>query len=380
MRRLFPINSLVLAAACVICGGAQFASTSNAIAAPIAGSISSAAQPGSTVPSAKLYDYVSYAVTNLPPHFKSAAVASTDITRSDNPITNAGASLGRVLFYDTQLSANNRVACGSCHTQKFGFADAQQFSEGFAGKLTKRHAMALTNARFYRRGRYFWDERAATLETQVLMPISDPVEMGSELRTLPAKLGKLSYYPPLFEAAFGTPEVTNDRIAKALAQFVRSLVSYQSKYDRAFSGGEPDFGAVFTDAELHGRLIFINHGCNLCHSTDAQTTVRIENNGLDSYSPDSGAVDGRFKAPSLRNIAVRQRFMHDGRFSSLDEVIEFYNSNVQDNPSLGGALRAPDGSARKMNLSEQDKADLKAFLETLTDEKFLRDPKFSNPF
>ena len=339
------------------------------------------ARPASPVTfPAKLYDYVSYAVTNLPEHYKKASIASSEFAPADNPITNAGANLGRVLFYDKHLSANNTVSCGSYHIQRTGFGDPRTFSDGFEGKLTKRHAMALSNVRYYRGGRYFWDERAISLEMQTLMPIVNEVEMGSDLKTLPAKLSALNYYPPLFQWAFGTPEITTDRIAKALAQFLRSMVTYGSKYDQAAVLGQTGFEKVFSHEELHGRAVFLASNCHFCHSTDVQTAIQAVNNGLDADILDPGAGEGRFKVPSLRNIAVRQRFMHDGRFGSLDEVIEFYNSAVEPSPSLSPLLRAPDGTPKRLNLSEQDKADLKAFLETLTDEAFLTDSRFSDPF
>jgi cytochrome c peroxidase len=329
---------------------------------------------------AKLYDYVSYAVTNLPPHYKTASIASSIFAPANNPITNAGANLGRVLFYDKHLSSNNTVSCGSCHIQRTGFGDPRQFSDGFEGKLTKRHAMALSNVRYYRNGRYFWDERAISLEMQTLMPIANEIEMGSDLKTLPAKLAALSYYPPLFQSAFGTPEITTDRMAKALAQFLRSMVTYGSKYDQAAVLGQTGFETVFTHEELHGKAVFFASNCHFCHSTDVQTAIQAVNNGLDADILDPGAGGGRFKVPSLRNVAVRQRFMHDGRFGSLDEVIEFYNSAVEPNPSLSPLLKGSDGMPKRLNLSEPDKADLKAFLETLTDEAFLNDPRFSDPF
>ena len=174
-------------------------------------------------------------------------------------MTNAGAALGRVLFYDKRLSANDTTSCSSCHQQKHGFSDPEKLSKGLHGKLTRRRSMGLTNARFYARGRFFWDERAATLEDQVLMPIQDEVEMGMKLDDLEVKLRGVEFYAPLFEAAFGTPEINRERISRALAQFVRSLVSYQSKYDQAFAvggNGPPQFQLVFNQQELLGLQLF----------------------------------------------------------------------------------------------------------------------------
>ncbi len=330
-------------------------------------------------------DYVGYAVTNLPSHFATGDVAATDNTPADNPITNAGATLGRVLFYDKRLSHNDGLSCASCHQQSTGFGDSNQFSEGFEGGLTGRHSTALSNAAYYERGRFFWDERAATLEDQVLMPIQDAVEMGTDLDQLRDELAATDYYPKLFQDAFGSTEITNDRIAGALAQFVRSMVSYQSKYDEAVEIGtieEPDFQSVFTAQELLGQQLFHGVGrCSDCHTTHAQVAERPQNIGLDAdNSADEGAGNGRFKVMSLRNAEVRGRFMHDGRFATLEEVVEFYNSGVQDNPNLAGALRTNGGTPLQLNLTQAEKNALVAFMETLTDNTFLTSDLFSDPF
>lgn len=330
-------------------------------------------------------DYYSYAVTNLPEHFASGAVAATNNTPTDNPITNAGATLGRVLFYDKRLSHNDGTACASCHRQATAFDDPNQFSEGFEGGLTGRHSTPLSNAAYYARGRAFWDERAASLEDQALGPIQDPVEMGSDLGELRAELAATDFYPKLFEKAYGTGEITDERIAKSIAQFVRSMASYQSKYDQAVEAGTPeapDFASVFTDQELRGQELFHGVGrCSQCHTTHAQVGNRPRNIGLDpDNSADEGAGNGQFKTMSLRNVAVRERFMHDGRFSTLEEVIEFYDSGVQANPYLDNLLKNSDGTPLQLNLSESDKAALVAFLTTLTDMDFLTNELFSDPF
>ena len=149
---------------------------------------------------------------NLPRHFTQPdgpeSIASADNTPDDNPTTDAGATLGRVLFYDTRLSANDSVSCGTCHQQAHGFSDPRRYSVGFDGQTTRRHSMSLTNARYYTRGRFFWDERAETLESQVLAPVQDPVEMGMTLDGLGTKLGQVDYYPRLFDQAFGSPAIT----------------------------------------------------------------------------------------------------------------------------------------------------------------------------
>lgn len=334
-----------------------------------------------------LRDYFGYAVTDLPDHFANGLVAATDNTPVDNPITNAGATLGRVLFYDARLSHDNGTSCSSCHQQATGFDDPNQLSEGFDGGLTGRHSTPLANAAYYTRGRFFWDERAETLEDQVLMPIQDPVEMGSTLPELRAELASTDYYPKLFQQAFGTPEITDERIAKALGQFVRSMKSYSSKYDQAVEAGTPEnpnFEAVFTELEQQGADLFL-HGegrCSECHTTHAQVGDQPRNVGLDATNDeDAGAGSGRFKTMSLRNVGVREHFMHDGRFSSLEEVIEFYNSGVQNNPTLDNRMKM-NGQPMRLNYTPEggEVAALVAFLNTLTDESFLTNDLFSNPF
>ncbi|MBL0170752.1 MAG: hypothetical protein IPP90_08490 [Gemmatimonadaceae bacterium] len=239
------------------------------------------------------------ATAPLPVHYTApggpgGTVIATDNTPVTNLTTNAGATLGRVLFYDRRVSANDRVSCASCHQQQFAFSDTARLSRGFAGGLTGRHSMGLANARFYQRGRFFWDERAATLEAQVLQPIQDGTEMGMTLTNLVTKLSVSSYYPALFQAAFGSTEITSDRVSRALAQFVRSIVSGTSKFDQAFNGGAvANFAAVFTPDELAGQAIFNGQGgCARCHGTAAFVSDDIHNTGLDATITDAGAGGG----------------------------------------------------------------------------------------
>ena len=357
-----------------------------------------------------------YAV-ELPAHF-SDGVAGADNTPPDNPVTDAGAALGRVLFHDTRLSANGRVSCASCHRQAHGFADPRRLSIGFDGRPTRRHAMSLANARYYTRGRFFWDERAETLEAQVLAPIEDPLEMGASLDAVEARLAATSFYPPLFERAFGSPDVTRDRMARALAQFVRALVSHRAPYDDARAAGPPGspaFLARLGPAAGRGFRLFATEpgpgrrgaGCTRCHAGDAQISLAPRNIGLDELDGnveesfealhrvgggdpggyDPGAGDGRFKAPSLRNAAVRPPYMHDGRFETLREVIEHYDAEVAPHPFLDmnlldRRLVVTGGPVRpiRLGLTDGEIADLIAFIETLTDPAFLADPRFSDPF
>ncbi len=333
------------------------------------------------------YDYVGYAVQGLPAHFGDGGLltaVSGDNTPDDNPITNEGATLGRVLFYDKRLSHDNSMSCASCHQQELGFADGARFSQGADDQLTERHATSLVNAKFYENGRFFSDESAATLEEQVLLPITNPIELASDIDQLVAELNETEYYSGLFRDAFGSADVTTDGISKALSQFVRSMVSYSSKYDSAFDrDGNAHFEDTLSEQENRGRQIFHGVGrCSFCHTSEAQIAVEPHNNGLEAITTDPGAGNGAFKSPSLRNVAERKFFMHDGQFDSLEQVVDFYSSGIKDNPDLDFRLRDSSNGNQPVNLgfSDEDKQSLVAFLKTLTDNAFLTNPIFSNPF
>ncbi len=327
----------------------------------------------------------------LPAFFLSNQTNQEDNTPNNNPITNEGATLGRVLFYDTKMSLNNTVSCASCHEQSKGFSDSNTFSVGFNGELTGRNSMGLANARFYENGRFFWDERAATLEEQVLMPIQDHIEMGMTLDELIEKLAVLPYYQVLFANAFGDEKVTSNRISLALSQFIRAMVSYESKYDEGLqqTNNQNANFPNFTASENLGKNLFFSNRtrCSDCHDTNAFVGDRARNNGLDAVLTDLGvgAVtgnnndNGEFKVPSLRNIELTAPYMHDGRFTTLREVIEHYNDGVQNSPNLDGRLQQGNGVLR-LNLNNQEIQALVDFLVTLTDENFITDEKFSNPF
>lgn len=335
--------------------------------------------------------YYNYDV-ELPNFFLDNELSDEDNTPNNNPVTEAGATLGRVLFYDVRLSANNTVSCATCHVQQNGFSDPNRLSIGFEGGLTGRNSMGLSNARFYENGRFFWDERAASLEEQVLQPIQDAVEMGLTLDELETKVGSEAYYEVLFRLAFGDSEITSNRISLALAQFVRSMVSYQSRFDEGLAqvnNPNNDF-PNFTASENRGKQLFMNNqtNCAQCHDTNVQVGDRARNNGLDATLTDLGVggvtgnnnQNGEFKVPSLRNIALTAPYMHDGRFETLMDVVEHYNSGVQNSDNLDNRLQVQGGNVRRLNLSEADKQALVDFMNTLTDETFITDDKFSNPF
>ncbi len=337
-----------------------------------------------------------YANQTLPAYLQTPLIAGQINTPANNPITDNGATLGRVLFYDKNISFNNTVSCASCHKQDLGFADATALSKGFAGGNTGRNSMGLANARYYLDGKFFWDERAATLEVQTLTPIQDHTEMGMNLDSLVKKLSALAYYGPLFNNAFGSSTVTSDRISKALSQYVRSIVSYQSKYDDGRAAFAPNIGpgtvdfANFTTEENRGKQLFFSPqlACAGCHGTETFTAAAPKNNGLDATTIDSGVgritgnpnQNGLFKVNSIKNIELTPPYMHDGRFTTLEQVVEHYNSGVKAHPNLDPILKDPQGNPRRLNLSAADKAALVAFLKTLTDHKLCTDEKFGNPF
>ncbi len=332
-----------------------------------------------------------YASPTLPANFLVNPILAEDNMTANNTNTDLGAMLGRVLFYDKRLSTNQTVACASCHQQAHGFSDPRQFSLGFDGSVGTRNSMGLSNARWYQRKKFFWDERAATLEEQTLMPIQNPIEMGMTLAALTNRLASEPFYTNLFARAFGSTDVTTNRISRALAQFVRSIVTTQSKYDLGLTNGF----ANFTTEENTGRQIFFGLNgsratCSLCHLTDNFVqTGGIDNNGLEFPFMDKGiggitgvtADEGKFKVPSLRNIELTAPYMHDGRFTNLEQVVEFYNSGVVFNANLTPPLRALGGnSALRLNLTTAQKAALVAFLKTLTDTNLAVDGKLSDPF
>lgn len=328
-----------------------------------------------------------YALPTMPAHFNGFLEQFAAANLADHPITDAGATLGRVLFYDKELSANRTISCGSCHHQERGFADVGATSVGHGSMHTRRNAMHLVN-QFYVR-RQFWDLRAQTLEEQVLMPIQDPVEMGLTLDELMERLRAKTYYPGLFNSAFGNDSITEGRIAIALAQFVRSMVSYRTRYDE----GEANGFADFTQLEADGRALFFNGTtrCNQCHMTANFFNTDARNTGLDLDYADNGRGEitgnaednGKFKVSALRNVALTAPYMHDGRFNTLEEVVEHYNSGVQAHPNLDDRLTVESvvgGTPVQMNLSAYEKQALVAFLHTLTDEQLVNDLRFADPF
>ena len=302
-------------------------------------------------------------------------------------LTEQGVALGRALFYDPRLSVNNRVSCGSCHVQSKGFAEDRTTSVGVVGVKTDRNAMGLSNLAFDHG--YFWRNDHRALQEQILGPVQTHIEMGiNDLSLLESKLAATSYYPALFEAAFGDPAITTERISHAMTQFIARIISDQSTMDQKIVlNGEQGL----TPLENHGMMVFTNN-CSTCHAVNFGTAVssssydserptdaRVSNIGLDKADR-FAAHAGGFKIPGLRNIALTAPYMHDGRFKTLEEVVEHYSSGIQDNPNLDRRLRTSAGAPMRMHLTPYDKAALVTFLKALTDTSVTTDARFSNPF
>lgn len=311
----------------------------------------------------------------------------------DNPMTVEGIELGRHLFYDPILSADSTMSCSSCHLPALSFTDGGATSIGIDGISGVRSSMSLLNIGYVEKG-VFWDGRSNTLEEQALIPIEDPIELHDTWENVEAKLKDHPSYPEMFREAFGIEdrsEITKELAAKALAQFERTLIGANSKYDKVIFQGQ----AAFTDSEDRGMRMFTDAQgglpdaeCAHCHALHLGTTDDFFNNGLDSVGSLTEFIDlglggvtqdtfenGKFRAPTLRNIALTAPYMHDGRFETLEEVIDFYNES----PNHTNATNV-DVNIRPLELTDQQKEDLINFLHTLTDTVFTTNPAFQSPF
>lgn len=318
-------------------------------------------------------------------------------TPGNNQLTNAGATLGRVLFYDKRLSRDGTIACASCHKQANGFGDSAVASTGVAG-TTGRHGMRLVNARFSQEAKFFWDERAATLEAQTSQPIQNHVEMGFSSTSgdpafadLVTRLSAIPEYRVLFAMVFGSATIDETRVQRALAQFVRSIQSFDSKFDvgRAAAGNNNANFSNFTASENAGKTLFTSGppqgaGCNICHRLpEADIDPNSLNNGVTTQI--GGGTDlTNTRAPSLRDVvgpggASNGPLMHDGSKATIEAVIDHYNAIPAVNTNLDPRLR-PGGNPQRLNLTAQEKIDLAAFLRTLTGSAIYTDPKWSSPF
>lgn len=314
------------------------------------------------------------------------------IILTDNPLTTEGVALGRMLFYDPILSADSTQSCSSCHQQATAFASSQRVNKGILGLEGTRNAMALINLAYNPRG-FFWDGRADTPENLALKPVEDHLEMNDSWDNVERKLRQHPSYPQRFRQAFGITtkaEINKNLAVKAIGQFMRTLISGNSRYDYVF-WERKDFPS---DSEQRGVELFfiednqnLDHpGCSHCHFNPFFTDHNFRNNGLTAALtledfPDKGRGvvsknnfdNGKFKVPTLRNIALTAPYMHDGRFQTLEEVLDHYSSGGHPSPNI-------DPNIRRFPLSAQDKKDLIAFLNMLTDTSFINNPAFSSPF
>jgi cytochrome c peroxidase len=308
-----------------------------------------------------------------------------------NPTTVEGVELGRYLFYDTILSIDNTLSCGSCHRQAAAFSDAPKaFSKGINGKAVNRNTLPLFNLVWS--PNFFWDGRAGSIEAQVFHPVRTENEMNLTWSKAVERVSNSKFYKKKFRAAFGDVPIDSVLITKAIAQFERTLISHNSRYDQVLNGK-----AYFTKEEFEGYELVNNMtrgNCLQCHPTDGNamsTTFIFSNNGLDSVADinaykDKGrgaitgmaADNGKFKVPSLRNIALTAPYMHDGRFATLEDVLDFYSNGIHYSPTIDPDMA--NAHAHGVTLTADEKKKMLAFLHTLTDSVFIVDPAFRDPY
>jgi cytochrome c peroxidase len=290
---------------------------------------------------------------------------------SGNPLTADGFKLGRKLFYDPILSRDNSTSCESCHQQFAAFAHLDHpVSHGIDNQFGTRNAPALFNLIWH--SSFMWDGGINHIEVQPIAPITNPIEMDETLPSVISKLKNHPEYPSLFKKAFGTDSITSQLMLRAFAQFMGMMNSYNSKYDK-YLRGEAELSAQ----EQNGLNIFRSR-CESCHREPLFSDFTFRNNGLDDVFADSGRAHitnlaediGKFKVPSLRNVAVSRPYMHDGRFQTLSQCIDHYRFHVKQSPTLDPLL------TNGITLSENEKQDLLQFLSTLTDYEFINDPRF----
>lgn len=304
----------------------------------------------------------------------------------NNLQTVEGIALGKKLFFDPILSGNNTQACADCHAPENAFTDSSRFSDGIDGVLGKRNSMPLFNLAWNYDEKFFWDGGVFSLEHQAFIPVSDPTEMKSSWTQLEQELQNHPQYPNLFQKAFGTLTIDSTLVTKAIAQFERTLISSNSKFDKYLLGE-----TELTPEELEGFNVFMDEtrgDCFHCHGSDKNplwTDNIFHNNGLDETFTDLGlgaitgdpADNGKFKSPSLRNLAFTDPYMHDGRFTTLDEVINHYSEGLKNSSTIDPLMKKV--SQGGVQLSAQDKANLKAFLLSLSDYEFINNLDFTNP-
>ncbi len=345
-------------------------------------------------------DLPDYANQNIPNYI------TKDNMPADNSITDEGAVLGRILFYDTNLSVDNTISCASCHKQVFAFGD-NIISVGVGG-MTGRHSMRLINARFSDESNFFWDERASSLENQTTMPIHDHIEMGysgengdPNFDDLITKLENVAYYSDLFTMVYGDSQITEDRMQRALAQFIRSIQSFDSKYDQGVSQvANPNQNFPnYTQAENNGKSLFMRApdfddqgmrigggiGCMVCHrAPEFDIRPTSGNNGVIGVFNSTDQDITITRSPSLRDVVNSDgipngTFFHDSSAATLEEVLNHYNQIPQNNAGLDQRLR-PNGNLQNLNMTEQEIEDVVAFMKTLSGEGVYTNEKWATPF
>lgn len=301
-------------------------------------------------------------------------------TFGNNPVSKAGAKLGQMLFYDPVLSLDSSIACANCHQQAVAFSDpVHRFSRGVDDAAGFRNAPAIQNMAFQKN--FFWDGGVKHLDFVPINAVTSKIEMAETLEQVVQKLQRSKFYPKKFNDAFHEDEITSQQMLYALSQFMNLMVSANAKYDK-YVRNELDL----TKDEAEGLEIF-EAQCRTCHATDLFTDDSFRNNGLDaSFEKDTGRERitefsgdrGKFKVPSLRNVDLTSPYMHDGRFNTLEQVLDHYSNTVKDSETLDPLLKQ--GESPGIVLSAEEKVKLIAFLKTLSDESFRRDPRFANPF
>ena len=328
-------------------------------------------------------------VLEIPSHFPDMIIPA------DNPMTVEGVELGRYLFYEKKLSGDNTMSCASCHFPESSFSDPNQYSTGIDGIQGNRQSMALINMGW--ENFFFWDGRKTTLEEQIIDPVINPIEMHESWKNAVSKLNLDMNYRNRFFRAFGEEGIDSVKAAKAIAQFIRTMISGQSKFDvmYKFENGitlnatEQTIFQTIDNEEWAGYDLFksLNGAdCFHCHNGPLMRVKKFSNNGLlpNSFNDLGRAAvtnnpedNYKFKVPTLRNIALTAPYMHDGRFTTLDEVIEHYSSGIHMSPTIDPLIEF--GSQGGVQLDAQEKYLLKKFLLTLTDENFINNPNFKDP-
>ncbi|MEM9547879.1 MAG: cytochrome c peroxidase [Bacteroidota bacterium] len=321
----------------------------------------------------------------------------------DIQLNNNRATLGRVLFYDETLSMDRNVSCGSCHLPEHAFSDVNKFSEGVNQVITKRNTLALATTLSFKisynpldpgqaKSKFSWDDSSTDLPHQVKTAFRKENEMNIDDDEIKKRIAESPFYTVLFEKAFGDSEVNSDRIAESITAFVDAISAVNSKFDEGLEASpkfseEKDF-YNFTEEENRGKELY-NANCASCHTSKHNFTVKASaNNGLELSYNDKGIGErlnkselfGVFKIPFLRNIELTAPYMHDGRFATLEEVVDHYSHGVMNHPNLSEELKNEDGTPRNLNLNQDDKKALVAYLETLTDQSIASDERFTDPF